>query len=674
MKHFATEGIKALGDEFSEADKPVLWLWPRDGIPRKPPLPQGVLHTADLPSMTVFEGGPDGKIKGPKPSRMDPFEFIRYASISGMHAEDYEDFEVHWSQSYSLKDRLPWFMTGKVPKGTKASRKIISAGRVMFKEIPYVGQILYLFQNYTFWGRSVRPQWDPNVKAYDFSNRNRLVNFLTRGLWIAEEPHHPQSTAQKPVSWWYMRPNEYWRSRLIGNLQTTESLMNQFMLGFPDFNWNWELYDACAWHNLNHLCLSESGKSSPMTDKDFAKINYVVLKQIRKRIKLIAHTDFNFNILAEDLPYAFNWMKPFLQRLTGAPFRHNLYTSLIICQTRATSLPPFEMGRRSLSKWIGVVTTESEELPPQLARHIKLALLSVHRKIDGTGLREELKTSANLEMSATAALGVTREELGKLEAVARILSLDMEIPTRDLRSGETTGLIKHDGQNTGTYLFWYSIWFCSTHPDKASEIEVFAVNEQGKSRIVSKSHVCVTILLFGLSTVAQNWVARVPSSRAGMTSANDLWQLYQRLSPDNPAADFIWSIQNEDKSKQIETYSSIWAVSTDMEQATDFGCWNRGRVLLGTLCCTILGMGKWYIGLCLRFLCGERIAHVQHYSMGLDGKVETQPYTIRTKRGWLMGDPGTKILLHCTNIVARELGAIMAEELSVDSSTDETSA
>jgi hypothetical protein len=277
-----------------------------------------------------------------------------------------------------------------------------------------------------------------------------------------------------------------------------------------------------------------------------------------------------------------------------------------------------------------------------------------------------MKKSASLKLSATSALGVTREELGKFEAVARIIADDLEVPVYDLDTGETIDHIKYDGEDTGTYLFWYSVWFCRTYPDKASEIEVFAVNEQSKSRIVSKSHICVSILLFVLSTMTSTWLSKVPSSTSGMTKSNHLWNLYKRVDKKNPAASFLWS-REKGSDEHKDVHPTMYALSADMKRATDYGCWNRGRLMMGTLAISCLGLGKWYTGLALRFLCGPRIAHVRNSEMGLDGVVTSTVTTVTTKRSWLMGDPGTKVILHLVNIVSRELGFQLAEEITVGS-------
>lgn len=605
-------------------------------------------------------------LKSGESERMNPFDLMRYLACKGTRGSTVEDYPVVWSRTYTFKDRLPPFMTGSEAGTEDRINLNPRAGRVGVREIRHVGNLIWLFQNHTFWGKKLRPLRVSGAKA-DFSWRNRFINFLVHGKWMSEDPKWAEGNSNRK-SWKWMPVNEYWASRLFASLQTTESLMNQFIMAFPDFAWSWDFFDGCAFHNLVELLRTEAGKTSPMSDGDYNNLAYVRLKKIRKLIKFAVHTNANFTDVYEHLGYSFTWMRMFLPRLEGRSDRASLYSGLLLCQVRGASLPPFEMGRRSVLEWERTVTTGCPPLSPSTALLLSSTVLEIHREIDKSLLPQKLSLAARMTINATSALGVSRDELGKVEAVSRILSEGREVPVYDLETGEETSLrMTWDGENTGTYLFHYSVEFCVTSPEAASEIQTFAVNEQSKSRIVSKSHVCVTIMLGILATMCSEWLALVPTSKSGMTASNHLWQLYKRMDQSNPASEFMWRAISTDKHGLDEEHADVFALSADMRTATDFGCWNRGRILLGTLAIKCLGLGTWYTGLCLRFLCGPRIVHLERSSMGLDGVVKTEPAITTTKRGWLMGDPGTKVLLHLVNLVARRVGQKMASELSVAS-------
>jgi len=497
-----------------------------------------------------------------------------------------------------------------------------------FEELETIGQVQNVLSACTYWYKRLR-------SAKNGMSRNaRALLRLVAGQTGMNDRKLKDSFLLT------LKPTPAGYNRLRNILATTDGLLIQLMLSFPEHPkmWKWSTYDQithCVISNLiPDYCCPEAEKTA-----------YTELKTIRQRIKEEGFRPSGDLKNISDIR-RFSFFIPLLNSVGDIKSPWNMAKVAMLSQTRAAGVPPPAVKRLAIAKWMATVTTPSNS---DLAESLKPAL---QQAVDDfydeavKGVPEEqleiffrrCMKSSKISLSDSAELNVTVADGGKLEAARRALQVAMNdgVKEIDLETGEHTGknIIYSDG--IGEMLFHQTLnkWKEGPYKDGKMDVRVTAVPELGKYRVITVSSLDHAILLHPLSHMTLEFFGAYAPTAAGVKSSNQAWEFFRRLSGSNPKAGFIF----DDKQEK-------YVMSTDWSEATDHVDHYIARVILGRFFFRF-GLPKWYAKMCMFALTGPRMVRDPLDDNG-------KPWL--TKRAVLMGDPGTKTLLTMYHPVAHQL-------------------
>jgi len=253
---------------------------------------------------------------------------------------------------------------------------------------------------------------------------------------------------------------------------------------------------------------------------------------------------------------------------------------------------------------------------------------------------------AKVSLSDSADLESNRKEGGKYESCRKILQLQEKFLRVDLHTMKVTDdEIPDTPEEIGTRLFHKALEIVSSGRimDDVMSSRVHVVPETGKNRLITVSHILHALVLHPISKICLEIISRLPSEFHGVKASQHAFNLYERLSTSNPGTDFVFD------------YEQIWALSSDLETATD--CLSPERVkimlliILGKHC---LGFPVGYVNVVVHLLTGSRCI----YPSGNSG------LPVQSERGCFMGDPMTKFVLHLVQLVAENSARLLYPHLS----------
>jgi hypothetical protein len=438
-------------------------------------------------------------------------------------------------------------------------------------------------------------------------------------------------------------------------LATVDGLVMQTVLAFPgvpDFQ-SWKRVDQITRSLIMQLLDDYFKDVDPNRVLTFDKV-----KNLRKEIKM-----HGFNP-ASDLskvyvPRELSAMRVALSLVRGETPLTYLQV-MILSQTRASGVPPRAVYDRTLEKTKAILLTPSDRSLYQLVEDpLKRAtdhlysdlLVRLGSDEKRTKFFSSVVESAKISLSDSGEFFTTTDQGGKLEAARRVLRLNPEIPEINLDTGLNTGKILTKDSPIGERLFH---WACGKFQDRSKVYQnnnmscrISLVAELGKYRLITVSTLQHAVLLHPMSHMGLKVLEAFPSSESGIGAANHAWNFFKRLSHKNPSASFIFN-------ESIETA----VMSMDMSQATNYCDPYIAGAMLNRLS-ESLGVPKWYRETMLFALTAPR----QVETLDRHGAPIEHFYT---KRGVLMGDPVTKVVLHLHHLIGRRIAGILLYDIFKD--------
>jgi hypothetical protein len=434
-------------------------------------------------------------------------------------------------------------------------------------------------------------------------------------------------------------------------LATVDGLLMQVVLAFPGSEQfqNWNRLDQIARSMISQL-LDDYFKD---LDPDRV-LTYSKVKDLRKEIKRVG---FNRSkTLAEvEVPRELSALRVALSMVRGQTPLTYLQV-MILSQTRASGVPPRAVYDRTMAKTKAILMTKSSPelykvVQGPLCKAVDHVYYDMLMRLGSTEKREEffdsIMKSSKISLSDSGEFFVKTDDGGKLEAARRVLATNPEIPEINLHTGQLTGKILRSSSPIGERLFH---WACGTFVDRkrvyqrnCMSCRISLVAELGKYRTITVSTLQHALLLHPLSHMGLKILEAFPSSESGIGAANHAWNFFKRMSHKNPSASFIFR-------KDIQTS----VMSTDWESATDYCDPYIAGAMLNRFLFSI-GVPRWYRETALFALTAPR----QVETLDRNGAPIEVFYT---KRGVLMGDPVTKVVLHLHHLCGRRIAAILLED------------
>lgn len=610
---------------------------------------------------------PEGNQKGKKHYRID------YDNPWNVHAlRDYKQLKgekppktLVWSgDGYRIQDQIPTRLLGKKWDGPKT--------RIRFADVRSLECKLHMIYKHTHWGSFICKQIsEPGTDREDFSlfcaslkgKLKALLQGKPNPFWKREEVERIYGPK------WEVRSLTARACRLIEVLKTIDGIFLSRYLSFPNERWTWYKYDCFIVWNLYHLIDDEFYDGELFVEPNTVHLFYRDIKEARKLLKSVSFKKERLKDWLKQggkLPTWLNWMLRIWREVITLTDTQYVSAIGMLVQTRACGTPPSPIVIQSkvdFLKGISVAPpplTEAEEA--LIVRTMDTLILEVPDQCL-TGL----STKSSVNITGAASFEHTRRDGGTLQTIQDLLYLGESgrpVPIRNLESGTITMYKTLDEMTHGEYIFWTCLEeVLATPPEILRECYVAVVREPGKARVITKAHAALKVLLDWVNGICSHVLGKTyPSSRSGMRASNHGWNFFVSLTRKEMEVDpfkirFEETEEFVDAQRLTTTFEDLYVSSTDYKEATD-NIHLRIANIIGVKWMSKCGIPKILRAIVVQTCYKPRL--VKFTAMGnlrqigepIPGK-DSRMVTLR--RGIMMGDPLTKVILHFTNMITRRM-------------------
>jgi hypothetical protein len=276
-----------------------------------------------------------------------------------------------------------------------------------------------------------------------------------------------------------------------------------------------------------------------------------------------------------------------------------------------------------------------------------------------------LQTKAGIRVTTAAALEKTRAEGGSAQAVNDFLyeaHIGRKVRVLNLHHGTVEEERSLSELTVGEYIFWRSLEIVLSTPlPELRSAYMVGVMEPGKTRVVTKTMVSLKIVLDVVNGICSWPLAKgFESSSSGMLKEAHGWNFFKEFYKH---ADEIFRVHTRNRTRigqdnfvEEILYEDIFVSSTDYETATDSLNHNVAkRIAIPWM--TKCGIPEILRGIVVAVCYQPRTIYFSATgclkAYGETTDEENNINALLLRRGVLMGDPLTKVVLHFTNILTR---------------------
>jgi len=335
------------------------------------------------------------------------------------------------------------------------------------------------------------------------------------------------------------------------------------------------------------------------------------LLKYKSIIKLWRKLSIEGKISELKAPRDISFLNRFKKYFMGPMTKHKAFRIAMFTQTRALSAGGKLVEEKALQQFHDtLILEESKHVNYERVRElISMTLSSV----------KSIHSQPRISYATNACLEHSRDELGKFKAAQELLQQNVEVRQINLHTGER-GEIIDKNRYPAEWLFHYGLEEYLHDKTAFNILRVSVIHEPGlKARIITSSPFFRSTLLEPFSKTTIELLKTIPEAQASVTKGRNLFEFLKRLKP----SDFTDGKVNS------------LIMSSDLETATDFGNHKIGRIIIDLLVSFGL-VGKFYGEVVKDLLLSEQ-AILMPKTCGIGDFL--------SKRGWMMGDPGTKTLL-----------------------------
>jgi hypothetical protein len=470
--------------------------------------------------------------------------------------------------------------------------------------------------------------------------------------------------------------------RLLELLKTVDGIFMQRFTAVPEEKWTWRKFDLFTLKNLSCLIGDEFYDGDVRDVYHDVRTRFSELKEARKTFKKTSNMNVLEALLADRqtanklVP---EWLRSWLPiwkytRCYEKPFQL-LHVDAVLCQSRGAGQPPALVKMQSKRKFLKTVS----EAPEPLTDTEKMVLRAAIKEFDDSLSPEVftgLDTKARVTLNANACWEKTQADGGTLDAISELVhlgSVGKSCYVRDLFTGAVTEELKLSDTTAGTYVFWTCLDIVlKNDPSEIRQAALVMVSEPGKARTVTKASAALKIVLDVVNKICSYPMSKIPSSRSGMSKSSHAWNSFKSAWTAE-GKDYVFneagkSVERMSDGSYVVTkrYRELWNSSTDFEEATD-SLHHEVASMLGNYWMHKCGIPP-LLQAIVRGTCyvPREIVFEAYGPMSSYGQEWTKPSPFRSprfvtlRRGVLMGDPLTKVVLHLVNIMTRTIGASYA--------------
>jgi hypothetical protein len=374
------------------------------------------------------------------------------------------------------------------------------------------------------------------------------------------------------------------------------------------------LGDKTSYEELDSLnvCLLSNKLNDPFYDKK--------VKAYQKKCRKAFFAGEEFPVP----PGNISWLRHHLNKIDKTK-RGASYRVVTVCQGRTCGLPSREIMLDSLNKWRN--TTSDTDVPSEFDEHyydlLELQLLMTPVRMS------EVLAHMRVNVSTSACIECPRAKGGKTAYARHILQVP-EIRKVDLHTGKDAKEVVNSRKQPGEALFHFAASEIRDNFKSQMNVRASVVNEPGaKARVVTSGNFCHSIFLCPWAHAWYHVLKKFPAAKIGLTEGRHGWAFIRGISASSPSQEWLFN-------------NAVYAVCTDLSEATDKKFWAATRVLL-RMANRVLQFPDWYMETVIELLCSKRFVEYN------DGKFA---FTSETSNGVFMGDTGAKVILTMDGLLA----------------------
>lgn len=527
-----------------------------------------------------------------------------------------------------------------------------------------------VLMRHTHWGKTLmrmcNPENSDEHRNFGIKLRKRIKSFLhgkADPLWSRDKTEQVYGKAYK------VREPKKRSLRFLQMLQTIDGLFTQVYLCDMTAGWNWTLYDQFVLGHIHRLLMDEFldgelEENFPMT----YTTAYEALKGFRGQMKKEFLSEKPISV-GEGITLVFRGASETLNA-TQDRIRKTQIGSILI-QTRGCGTPPPYVVLKSKMKFI---MTVAEEHPPVEDGQVTLVRLLVQDVLDNIPdhIFTGLSTKAGVSVTTSACMENLRNEGGSTEHIRTLVregQLGRPVRIMDLNTGKVESTKKLSEISTGTYIFWRCLEeVLGTPPEILKQAQLVMIKEPGKARTVTKAHAALKVVLDLVNGICSYPLKKgVETSASGMGMAHHGWNFFTAIYTKWREVAFkvseVRHLRNGPDSHYVEIrYEDFFLGFTDYSEATD-RIDHKVAIPVAELWMLKCGIPKLLRGIVHETCFKPRTIFFDGTGplKGIGTLVE-EGKTLRQvslRKGVLMGDPLTKVVLHLLNICARNTGRLV---------------
>jgi hypothetical protein len=531
----------------------------------------------------------------------------------------------------------------KLPRELVTNR---TGNRYTIDELPLIDDVCYTLRKGTYWFS--RAAYKGGSVRKGLTDLGRQLIILLSGRNSHERLHNSAGSLLSE------KTNPRGMQRLRNITSTIDGIIMQICLCFPG-------EEVLTWSNVDELihCLLRNLVPDYIRPGNMVNTesSYEKIKRIRKAIK---QSGFHVSRDLKEIPIPreLSFFRRLLKHIGNGKTPLDLYRVSVLCQTRASGVPPKTVFEKTFSKIKEVLQTPHDpETFRRSAPYVKTCMDNLHESYCAgksedqlSGIFARVLGAAKVSLSDSAEMFTTHQDGGKLEAAREVLSNNPQIPELDLDTGQLTGkLLTSENSTVGDRLFHWGLGHFhlddpkATYDSNVMSVKISLVAEMGKYRGVTVSHLAHASVLHVFSHIGLEYLRGIPTSQSGISAANHAWNFFKRMTMLNPTGAF--ALGDED----------TFLFSTDWRTATDYMEHQLTATIINNFA-VILGFPNWYRRVIVCALTQPR--QVEFLD---EDKVLARFFT---GRGSLMGDPGTKVILHLYHLICREAAKLAANRFA----------
>jgi len=623
-------------------------------------------ETDDTPPQFEEESDPPADLSASRNIYEDPFKILAGYMFASQYCEDKPLINVWPGGYHRIQDKLHPSYFG-----------IDAKSSLRFVDVKGHREKMYFLFRHTHWGHKIqmeRKSEKGTPLRYFANNLFRRLSHFIRGLpdpmWTLEEKARFGDFSEP-------RNKTFRAQRLLEVLKTVDGMFLQRYFAYPEEIWTWEKFDLYVIQAISILITDEffDGEVSNYV-LDEHVTHYEQLKRARKAFKLVIHEDEPEKYL-QTLENQPRWIQEYFLPTWGKAVRHEGFSRLFLAgslsQTRGSGTPPALVVLRSKRKFL----TSVAELPPTVTQ--TQVNLFTHALEECVGeipdhIFTGLSTKARVTVTGSACWESTRKEGGTAQAILELMSKyeEYQIPVRDLDTGEITSWKwKHQFESVGTAIFYACLdEVIESDLEDLQTVHLTVVKEPGKARVVTKGRAALKIILDTVSKICSHPLKKgFKSSESGMGRSHHGWNLFKDFSSEE-MHNMLFTEDRErrvedtfnDHIDRVQTWQDLWFCSTDYQEATDRMVHELAEITASTWMdkCGIPPLLSGIVmAVCFK---PRRVVFSGTGPLSTIGvELSDGLRVITLRRGVLMGDPLTKVILHFSNIITRRLGRSLTD-------------